>query len=311
MARGTLDRAVDVLLHGAGLVAFPTETVYGLGADALNPRAVARIFEAKNRPTFDPLIVHVAGIDDALELVVSLPDDARRLAERFWPGPLTLVLEKRSLVPDIVTAGQSTVAVRVPAHPIALELLMRSQIPIAAPSANRFGSVSPTRAEHVEEQLGDAVDVILDGGPCSVGVESTIISLAHGRPLLLRPGGTALEDIEAIVGRVEAPGPEEMRSASPGRLSKHYATRTPLLLGAADVSGKRAGLLTLTEPEDATPYRAIEVLSPTGDLQEAAANLFAAMRRLDHAELDVIIATPVPEVGLGRAIMDRLRRAAV
>jgi L-threonylcarbamoyladenylate synthase len=311
MPRGSIEQAVEALVHGAGLVAFPTETVYGLGADALNPRTVARIFEAKNRPTFDPLIVHVASFDQIAELAASVPDDARRLAATFWPGPLTIVLPKKPVVPDIVTAGQPTVALRVPAHPIALELLKRTGIPIAAPSANRFGSVSPTTAEHVEVQLGDEVDVILDGGPCAVGVESTIISLAGARPMLLRPGGTPLEEIEAVIGPVEIPASDELRSASPGRLSKHYATATPLMLAPADVTGKRAGLLTLTEPDDAAPYAAIEVLSPTGDLREAAANLFAAMRRLDGAELDVIVATPVQEVGLGRAIMDRLRRAAI
>jgi L-threonylcarbamoyladenylate synthase len=310
MPRGTIERAVDVLLHAAGLVAFPTETVYGLGADALNPRAVARIFEAKQRPTFDPLIVHVRRIEDVEELTSAFPETARQLAKRFWPGPLTLVLPKRPLVPDLVTAGQPTVAVRIPAHPLALELLERAQIPIAAPSANRFGSVSPTTAEHVEEQLGDAVDVILDGGPCAVGVESTIISLASDRPLLLRPGGTSLEEIEALIGEVEIPPPDQLQSAAPGRLAKHYATRTPLQLAAAGIAGKRAGLLALTEPEEAAPYDAIEVLSPTGDLREAAANLFAAMRRLDAAGLDVIVATEVPEVGLGRAINDRLRRAS-
>jgi L-threonylcarbamoyladenylate synthase len=311
MPRGTIEQAVEALLHGAGLVAFPTETVYGLGADALNPRAVARIFEAKNRPTFDPLIVHVRRVEDVRDLVASFPENARRLADRFWPGPLTLVLPKRSIVPDLVTAGQPTVAVRIPAHPLALELLDRAAIPIAAPSANRFGSVSPTTAEHVEEQLGGAVDVILDGGPCTVGVESTIVSLATDRPLLLRPGGTSLEELEEVIGAIEIPAADELRSASPGRLDKHYATRTPLLLAPADIAGKRAGLLTLTEPADATPYEAIEVLSPTGDLREAASNLFSAMRRLDSAGLDVIVATVVPEVGLGRAIMDRLRRASV
>lgn len=311
MPRGTMEQAVEALLHGAQLVAFPTETVYGLGADALNPRAVARIFEAKNRPSFDPVIVHVRRLEDVFDLVSTFLPEAIQLAEHFWPGPLTLVLEKKPVVPDIVTAGQPTVGVRIPAHAMALELLDRVRIPIAAPSANRFGSVSPTTAEHVEEQLGDAVDVILDGGACPVGVESTIISFAAKRPMLLRPGGTPLEAIEAVIGEVDVPPPDQLSSASPGRAAKHYATRTPLLLDPADVGGKRAGLLTLTEPEDATPYDAIEVLSPTGDLREAAANLFAAMRRLDTADLDVIVATPVPEVGLGRAIMDRLRRAAV
>jgi L-threonylcarbamoyladenylate synthase len=311
MPRGTIDQAVAALRHGAGLIAFPTETVYGLGADALNPRAVARIFEAKNRPSFDPLIVHVRRMEDVAELVTSIPASARQLAEAFWPGPLTLVLPKREVVPDLVTAGQPTVAVRVPAHPIALELLERAAIPIAAPSANKFGSVSPTTAEHVEEQLADAVDVILDGGRCTVGVESTIISLVSARPILLRPGGTPLEAIEAVIGAVEIPPPDALPSASPGRLSKHYATRTPLVLAPAEVHGKRAGLLSLLEPEGADDYHAIEVLSPTGDLREAAANLFAAMRRLDAADLEVIVATPVPEVGLGRAIMDRLRRASI
>lgn len=308
----SIEVAAEALRDG-GLVAFPTETVYGLGADALNPRAVARIFEVKERPSFDPLIVHLADLEAVEELVTHFPPNARLLAKALWPGPLTLVLPKNPLVPDIVTAGHQTVAVRIPAHPMALALLAKSELPIAAPSANRFGCVSPTDAAHVVEQLGDQVDVILDGGSCSVGVESTIVSFAERTPLLLRPGGIPLEEIEGHVGPVRIPGPQEHRTSSPGRQAKHYATRTPLVLTSAPPpSGeRRVGLLSLTEPEDLEPYQAIEVLSPTGDLREAAANLFSAMRRLDAQKLDLILATPVEEVGLGRAIMDRLRRAAL
>jgi L-threonylcarbamoyladenylate synthase len=306
MRAGEVERAA-ALLRAGGLVVFPTETVYGVGAHALDPRAAARIFEVKGRPRFDPLIVHLAGLEGLAQVVARVPEAALRLAERFWPGPLTLVLPKTDAVPDLVTAGHDTVAVRVPRHPVAQALLQAAGIPVAAPSANRFGGVSPTRAEHVTL----AVDMILDGGPCAVGVESTIVSLAGERPVLLRPGGLALEAIEAVVGAVEVPPEDALRTLAPGRQTRHYAPGTPLTLAAHPTPGPgRAGLLCLTPPDAREGWAHVEVLSPTGDLAEAAANLFAALRRLDAAGLEHIFATPVPELGLGRAIMDRLRRAA-
>jgi len=297
-----------------GVVAFPTETVYGLGADALNAEAVARIFEIKRRPAFDPLIVHVASERQAEPLVTDFPADARALATRFWPGPLTIVLLKAAEVPDITTAGLPTVAVRAPAHPVAQVLIREAGVPIAAPSANLFGKVSPTTAAHVRDQLSEKVDLILDGGPCSVGIESTIVSFAGKRPVLLRPGGLPVEDIEAVLGPLGDPGREEPVPLSPGRLRSHYAPQTPvILLAEAEPlpAGMRVGLLCLKPPRKRPGGIAVEPLSESGDLREAAANLFSALRRLDTRGLDLIAAEPVPEVGLGRAIMDRLRRASI
>ena len=305
------------IIRAGGLVAFPTETVYGLGCDALNPGAVARVFEAKQRPSFDPLIVHIATHTslDCLARVIGLGD--YQLMNRFWPGPLTLVLPKRGHVPDIVTAGLPTIAIRMPAHPVAQALIREAGVPIAAPSANPFGYVSPTTAEHVREMLGDRVDLILDGGPCSIGVESTIVSMAGTWPEVLRPGSITLEEIREVLGPV-------MRAAAgqsvlvPGQLPRHYATRTPMTILGAQEAGpigrdhERAGLLAMSTrgPGDGE-FCAIEVLSPSGDLREAARNLFAALRRLDVMGLDRLYAEPCEEQGLGVAIMDRLRRCAM
>jgi L-threonylcarbamoyladenylate synthase len=307
-----IQKAAGIIQEG-GLVAFPTETVYGLGADALNPYAAARIFEVKERPQFDPLIVHVADLRQAEILVAKLPEKALKLAAKFWPGPLTLVLPKAPLVPDIVTSSLPTVAIRVPNHPMALELIRESGRPLAAPSANPFGQVSPTTAEHVRKSLGTKVDMILDGGPCVVGVESTVLSLVDQEPVLLRPGGVPLEEIQAIIGAVSTQTQAGQKPSAPGQLESHYAPRTPLVLaapGQEPPQGKRVGLLTLLLPADLDRFTAVEVLSPKGDLREAAANLFAAMRRLDEGKLDVIWAQVVPEQGLGRAINDRLKRAS-
>lgn len=323
-----VQHGAEIIKRG-GVVAFPTETVYGLGADAFAPLAVARIFEVKKRPHFDPLIVHIASPDDLGRLVMDIPGPARELVSRFWPGPLTVVLPKRDDVPDIVTAGLPTVAVRMPRHAMALRLIELSGSPIAAPSANPFGYVSPTTAEHVREQLDDQVDLILDGGPCPVGVESTILSFSEERPVLLRPGGVPLEEIESVLGKVEippvekqtpsapgswAPGPWAPGPRAPGMLPKHYAPRTPIILATKNEidssRNRKAGLLAFREPAKGPAFLHIEVLSRNGDLREAAANLFAAIRRLDALNLDVIVAEAVPETGLGRAIMDRLRRAS-
>jgi L-threonylcarbamoyladenylate synthase len=304
-----IQKAAGIIQEG-GLVAFPTETVYGLGADALNPYAVAAIFEAKNRPTFDPLIVHVADIRQAEILVQRFPEKALRLIEKFWPGPLTIVLPKSSLVPDIVTSSLPNVAIRVPNHPMALELIRESGRPIAAPSANPFGQVSPTTAEHVRKSLGNKVNMILDGGPCQVGVESTIISFAEKEPVLLRPGGLSLEEIESIIGKVLVYKGSSDKPIAPGQLLQHYSPRTPLRLipGETPAGGAKTGWLGLQNPP--TGFAVVEVLSQKGDLKEAAANLFAAMRRLDEKNLDLILAQPVPDQGLGRAINDRLYRAS-
>ena len=307
-----IEEAAFVLRRG-GLVAFPTETVYGLGADAFQPVAVARVFEVKARPSFDPLIVHLA---DAGALGrVSPTDDPRveALTDRFWPGPLTLVLPRRPEVPDLVTAGLDTVGVRVPAHPAARRLIAAAGTPLAAPSANPFGYVSPTTAAHVAELLGSAVDLVLDGGPCRVGVESTVLSLAGERPVILRPGGVPREALEEALGVVLDVAGRAERPLAPGQRDKHYATRTPLriLPGPAGPAPKgRVGLLAWRGPTPAG-YAATEVLAPDGSPETGAARLFAALRRLDASGLDLIVAEPCAESGLGHAIMDRLRRASV
>ncbi len=306
-------QAAEIIKRG-GIVAFPTETVYGLGADAFNPLAVARIFEVKRRPYFDPLIVHVANDTDLSKLVIEIPPDAKRLIERFWPGPLTVVLLKKDELPDIVTAGLPTVAIRMPKHPMTLSVIRLVGSPIVGPSANPFGYLSPTTAEHVRDQLGDRIDFILDGGPCEVGVESTIVSFFEKGPRLLRPGGVPLEEIESIIGKVEINSVNEERPSAPGMLPRHYAPRTPIVLSWSEkdlvaFKDKDIGLLAFQESKHFLKFSCVEVLSKKGDFREAAANLFSAIRRLDALNLDLILAEPIPEVGLGRAIMDRLRRA--
>jgi L-threonylcarbamoyladenylate synthase len=301
------------MLRGGQVVVFPTETVYGLGADATSAAAVARVFAIKNRPSFDPLIVHLADATMAGTVAAAWPVEAERLAERFWPGPLTLVLPKRDAVPAIVTAGLGSVALRVPAHHVALELLAQARRPIAAPSANPFGYVSPTTAAHVAAQLGDQVPLILDGGPCRVGLESTIVSLLDRRPALLRAGGLALEAIEAVIGPVRV-ATERALPIAPGQLPRHYAPRTPIELVAAvrDVSAslRAHAALLLPQPDpDSEGFAHVELLSRDGDITTIAANLFAALHRIDSGEFARIFALPVAETGLGRAVMDRLRRA--
>jgi L-threonylcarbamoyladenylate synthase len=300
------------LLQDGQLVAFPTETVYGLGGDATNERAVAAIFEAKGRPQFNPLISHVLGAAEA-QAFVRWNETAEKLATRLWPGPLTLVLPRSpgSPISLLATAGLDTVAIRAPSHPVAQALIRAAGRPIAAPSANRSGAVSPTQAEHVAESLGDRVPLILDGGPCLVGVESTVLDLTSAMPTLLRPGGATREAIEAVVGPIAVsdalPSGDSARK-SPGQLTSHYAPARPVRLGATSV-GADEGLLAFGP---ALPHGAMLTynLSPSGDLGEAAANLFAMMRALDRPGIGRIAVMPIPETGLGLAINDRLRRAS-
>lgn len=300
------------LLRAGKLVAFPTETVYGLGGDATNDRAVAAIFEAKGRPQFNPLISHVLDAAAAQSLV-QWSETAEKLAARFWPGPLTLVLPraKDSPISLLATAGLDTMAIRAPSHSVAQALIRATGRPIAAPSANRSGAVSPTRAEHVAESLGERVPLILDGGPCLVGVESTVLDLTAAQPTLLRPGGATREGIEAVVGPIALsdaiPG-GEAAPRSPGQLASHYAPARPVRLGATSVSADE-GLLAFGP---GAPQGAMLTcnLSPSGDLGEAAANLFAMLRSLDRPGIGRIAVMPIPQTGLGLAINDRLRRAA-
>jgi len=304
------------IIRDGGLVVFPTETVYGLGADACNPLAVARIFEVKQRPRLDPLIVHVADVESA-RLYGLFPEGvAAELMRRFWPGPLTLVVPKSERIPPIVTAGLPTVAIRMPAHEAALALIRAAGCALAAPSANSFGRVSPTEASHISDHLAKKIDLILDGGRCAVGVESTVLALTGGTPRILRAGGIPPETLRELLGPIEWSTGGQDRPQSPGQLTRHYATNTPLeILKEGDRRadphpGERVGLLTLTSPRHPEQYAAVEVLSETGDLRVAAANLFAALHRLDRQQLDRIAAHALPEHGLGIAIMDRLRRCA-
>jgi len=311
-ATGPSIKKAAALIRAGGVVAFPTETVYGLGADGLNPEACARIFEIKGRPRFDPLILHECSVARARRLFSKVPAAAEKLMRKFWPGPLTLVLPKARAVPDIVTSGLSTVAVRVPANRFALALIKASGRPIAAPSANTFGRLSPTTAAHVKKQLGDKPDLILDGGKTPIGVESTIITFEGGRPLLLRPGGLPVEEIEKTAGPVSLKAGTAGKPAAPGCLKKHYAPKARLRLiapGQAVTPSRRAAYLAFSR-RPAGKWAAVKVLSRSGDLREAAAGLFGALHRLENSGAVTIYAEKVPPHGLGRAIMDRLRRAA-
>lgn len=313
-----ISQAADLLKQGR-LVAFPTETVYGLGADASNPEAVQRIFAAKGRPSDHPLIVHIASPEQLADWAVQVPEAATRLAARFWPGPLALVLNKQAWVPSAVTGGQDTVALRMPNHPVALRLLQAFGGGVAAPSANRFCRISPTQAVHVAEELGDAVDLILDGGPCQVGVESTIVDLSGDRPRLLRPGQISEHDIAAVLGThllLPQTGASEIRA--PGMMAVHYAPVTATMLCrtedlAAQLAillkgNKRIGVLAyrLQPPADSS----VKVLQMPEIAEAYAQALYASLRKLDAMQLDRIIVEQPPEGSAWRAINDRLTKAA-
>ena len=297
-------------LRAGELVAFPTETVYGLGGDATNDLAVARIFEAKGRPRFNPLIVHVPDVASARDLAV-FDARAERVAERFWPGPLSLVLPRAPGCPVslLASAGLDTLAIRVPAHPLALALLRATGRPLAAPSANRSGRLSPTSAADVMTELGGRIAAVLDGGHCQVGIESTVLDLCGAEPTLLRPGGVSREALAQMLGSVATGGNAGAAPRSPGMLESHYAPDRPLRLEAHDA---RPGEALLALGPDPAPegFREVRWLSRTGDLTEAAANLFAALRALDRPDFAGIAVMPIPRHGLGTAINDRLRRAA-
>lgn len=308
--RENIKLAAEIIKQG-GLVAFPTETVYGLGANGLDSIAAAKIFEAKNRPTFNPLILHINSIDMLKQIAEVQNKKAVDLMERFWPGPLTLVLKKKETVPEIITAGHSTVAVRMPANKIALELIEKSGVPIAAPSANSFGQLSPTKAQHVKKQLGDKVDVILDGGATEVGIESTILEVTESEIFLLRPGGLAVESIEEIAGELKSKI-NESNPNSPGQLKYHYSPAKPIKFldstNISEITGKDAVLFFQKEKPDCMAGIKM-VLSDNGNLRVAAANLFKRLHELEESEADNIYVERVPEKGLGKAIMDRLIKA--
>ena len=301
-------QATHALAQG-DIVAFPTETVYGLGANALDARAIAKVFAGKERPRFNPLIVHVPGLE-AAERYAVMNDTAWRLAEAFWPGPLSLVLKKRPAcgIADLVSAGLDTIALRAPAHPVAQALLEAAQLPIAAPSANRSGRVSPTTAAHVQAELGERPAMILDGGPCPLGIESTVVSVIEPEPGLLRPGALPREAIELVLGAPLLAANANHRGASPGQLETHYAPSTKLRLGATGVSSSEA--LLAYGPDVPQGARVTINLSASGKLEEAAVKLFAALRELDQTGATAIAVMPIPAHGLGEAINDRLQRAA-
>ncbi len=311
--QNNIEEAAEEIKRG-GLVAFPTETVYGLGADGLNPIAAAKIFEAKKRPAFNPLILHIADKDWTKKFSLYENDKIERLIHKFWPGPLTLVLPKTDLVPDIITSGNPTVALRMPNHKVSLELINKSGTPIAAPSANRFGHLSPTTAQHVQKSLGDKVDIILDGGKCSVGVESTILELFENEIYLLRPGGLSKEDIEKEIGGIKAGRINSARPNSPGQLPFHYAPSIPLaFLNESNLkkySGKKIGVLFFEYAQNENDFEDVKILSHSGDLKEAAANLFRFLHDFEKTKLDVILVEAIKEEGLGTAIMDRLKKAS-
>jgi L-threonylcarbamoyladenylate synthase len=311
MVQATQDairRAAQALARG-DIVAFPTETVYGLGANALDAYAVAKVFAAKERPRFNPLIVHVPGLAEAEEYAL-INDLARKLAHAFWPGPLTLVFKRRSIcaIADLVSAGLDTLALRAPAHPVAQALLAKAALPIAAPSANRSGRISPTTAKHVEAELGDRPAMILDGGACPLGIESTVVGVTGQEPALLRPGAIPREAIERVLGAPLAAAAAAERVTSPGQQPSHYAPHTPLRLDATTVGADEA--LLAFGGDVPAGARVTLNLSPSGNLEEAAAKLFAMLRELDQLRASAIAVMAIPATGLGEAINDRLRRAA-
>lgn len=312
---GTSIEKAKAYLREEQVVAIPTETVYGLAGNAFSEAAVLKIFKVKNRPSFDPLIVHGPSWEVARSWVQTIPEELWTLAKALTPGPLTLLLEKKSIIPDLVTSGSRQVAIRIPQHPLTLKLLSAIDFPLAAPSANPFGYISPTTAGHVEQQLGEKIPYILDGGPCKIGLESTIVGMEDGQVTVYRKGGIAVEAIQAIIGKVRVRPHSSSNPKAPGMLKSHYAPRVPLYLGGIDERPAncritQCGALRFKDYLPSIPQNQQFILSGNGDLDEAARQLFAGMRQLDSLSLDCILAELLPEQGLGRAINDRLRRAA-
>lgn len=310
-----LDKVKKALVKGE-IIALPTETVYGLAANIYNDKAIGKIFSLKKRPAYNPLIVHIASSNILEQVAKKIPVKAKELADIFWPGPLTLVLEKQDQIPHRITAGKKTVAVRVPNHPLALQLLNSLNFPLAAPSANPFGFISPTSAEHVALHFKKELNFILDGGPCSHGLESTIIGFQNDKPILYRHGAIALEEIEKVTGSISVKNHNNDKPIAPGMLSRHYAPKTQIQI-TKDISNsieqnrdKKIGVLSFQKLKNSHSEIDQEVLSISGNLKEAAKNLYASLHHLDQMNLDLIITSFFPEKGLGKTINDRLKRAA-
>jgi len=311
------------LLSADEVVAIPTETVYGLAGNIYSEKAIKAIFETKKRPFFNPLIVHIPSVDYLETIVEYIPEKAQLLADAFWPGPITLVLKKKAIIPDLITAGKDTVAVRVPNHPTTLELLQQLLFPLAAPSANPFSSISPTSAKHVEDYFKNDIKMVLDGGACKSGIESTIIGFNNDEPIIYRLGSTAIEDIEAVVGTIQiknssaesSRSQKEIAPDAPGMLERHYAPKTKTILTddilnkLADYRGKRIGVITFQSEIKNSNIKVQIALSKSGDLEESASKLYDVLHQLDKMYLDIIIAEEFPNRGLGKSINDRLSRA--
>ncbi|MDB9720545.1 L-threonylcarbamoyladenylate synthase [Winogradskyella sp.] len=303
------------LLTNEELVAIPTETVYGLAGNIYSEKAIKAIFETKKRPFFNPLIVHIPSINLLSDIVDYIPEKAQQLADAFWPGPITLVLKKKAIIPDMITAGKDTVAVRIPNHPTTLALLKQLPFPLAAPSANPFSSISPTCAQHVDDYFKDSIKMVLDGGVCKSGIESTIIGFINDEPVIYRLGSTPIEAIEAVVGKIEIKNKKEVAPDAPGMLERHYAPKTKTVLTTQlletinKYNGKRVGVITFQSEINDSAIDAQMALSKTGDLVEAASHLYQILHQLDKMQLDVIIAEKLPNYGLGKSVNDRLSRA--
>lgn len=303
------------LLKSGNIVAIPTETVYGLAGNALRDDIVVKIFKAKNRPAFDPLICHTDSIDKIAQFVQHIPAEVATLAAAFWPGPLTVLLPKKPSIPSLTTSGLDEVAFRIPNHPLTLALLAALDFPLAAPSANPFGYISPTTAKHVQDQLGADIPYILDGGECAVGIESTIVGFPDGRPTIYRLGGKQIEEIEALIGPVQINLNQSSNPSAPGMLKSHYAPKKPVEVGhipelLEQHRGKSIGIISFVDHYAEVSPGHLRVLSQNGDLNEAARNLFGALRQLDSMPVDIILSETFPDQGLGRAINDRLVRAS-
>lgn len=310
-----ISKAAEIL-NNNDVVAIPTETVYGLAGNIYSEKAIKKIFKVKQRPLFNPLIVHIHSVEQLKDIVSDFPEKAQLLAKAFWPGSLTLVLKKKSSIPELITGGKDSVAVRIPNHPVVLKLLKALDFPIAAPSANPFNRISPTTAMHVEDYFKKDIDMVLDGGSCKNGIESTIIGFENNEPVLYRLGAISMEDIESVIGNISVKNKKEQSPDAPGMLEKHYSPKTKTHLVPdveafiKNVTSKKIGVIMFSKEIHLPQVEQVEILSKSGDLKEAASKLYDALHKLDSLSLDIIVAEVFPNYGLGKSINDRLERAA-